>query len=91
MKKRKIIWRILKRTGAINLLYGFLVVFFGISLAIVIIEPNINSFFDGIWYCFSVMTTIGFGDITAVTIAGRVLSIILSIYSILILRLYRVC
>ena len=49
-----------------------------------IIEPNINNLGDGIWYCFSVMSTIGFGDISAVTPAGRILSIILSLYSILI-------
>lgn len=31
------------------------------------------------------MTTIGFGDITAVTIPGRVLSIVLSLYSVLLI------
>ncbi len=85
MKKSKIICKILKRTGAVRLIYGFLAVFLTISVAIMLAEPNINTFSDSMWYCFSVMTTIGFGDITAVTLTGRILSVILSIYSILII------
>lgn len=85
MKKSKIICKILKRTGAVRLIYGFLAVFLIISVAIMLAEPNINTFSDSMWYCFSVMTTIGFGDITAVTLIGRILSVILSIYSILII------
>ena len=50
-----------------------------------IVEPNINRLIDSLWYSFSVATTIGFGDITAVTLIGRILSIFLSICSILII------
>ena len=85
MKKRKIMWRVLKRTGADKLLYGFILFFFVISFAIWLIEPQINSLFDSIWYCYSVFSTIGFGDYISVTVAGRVLSIILSLYSILMI------
>ncbi len=85
MKKRKLLMNVLKRTGAIKLLYGYLVVFLAIAIMIVIVEPNINSVQDGIWYCFSVMTTIGFGDLLAVTLIGRILSIILSVYSIIMI------
>ena len=85
MKKSKLIIKVLKRTGAIKMLYGFIGLFLVISLLIMIFEPKINTFSDSIWYCFNVMTTIGFGDVTSVTIVGRVLSIILSVYSILII------
>ena len=85
MKKSKLIIKVLKRTGAIKMLYGFIGLFLAISLLIMIFEPKINTFSDSIWYCFNVMTTIGFGDVTTVTIVGRVLSIILSVYSILII------
>ena len=85
MKKRKIMWRVLKRTGADKLLYGFILFFLVISVAIWVIEPQINSLFDSIWYCYSVLSTIGFGDYISVTVAGRVLSIILSLYSILMI------
>ena len=63
---------------------GF-IVFFAVSVAIWIFEPNITRLFDSIWYCFSVATTIGLGDVLATTLVGRVLSIFLSICSILII------
>lgn len=68
-----------------KLLYGYLILLFSISLVIWIIEPDINTIFDSLWYCFSVLTTIGFGDFIAVTLLGRILSVVLSIYSILII------
>lgn len=85
MRKSKIIWKILKRTGAVKLLCGYISIFTAISIVLVLIEPNINSFGDSVWFCFNVMTTIGFGDLTAVTAIGRILVIVLSIYSILII------
>ncbi len=85
MKKRKLLWNVLKRTGANKLLYGYLITFAAISVMIFVVEPNINSVQDGIWYCFSVMSTIGFGDLLAVTLIGRILSIVLSVYSIIMI------
>jgi voltage-gated potassium channel len=87
MQKSKMIWKILKRTGADKLLCGYISIFTAISIVLVLIEPNIHSFGDSVWFCFSVMTTIGFGDLTAVTTIGRILVIFLSIYSILIIAI----
>lgn len=87
MQKSKMIWKILKRTGADKLLCGYISIFTAISIVLVLIEPNIHSFGDSVWFCFSVMTTIGFGDLTAVTTIGRILVISLSIYSILIIAI----
>ena len=58
---------------------------FSLPIGIMIFEPNITRLFDSIWYCFSVATTIGLGDVLATTLVGRVLSIFLSICSILII------
>lgn len=87
MKKSKIMWRILKRTGTIHLLYGFIGFFAVISIIIMLIEPDIQSLSDSVWYCFALITTIGFGDITVHTIIGRILSIILSLYSVMIIAI----
>lgn len=87
MRNSKILWRVLKRTRADKILYGYLILLFGISFAIWLIEPEINTIFDSLWYCFSVLTTIGFGDFIAVTFIGRILSVVLSIYSILIIAI----
>lgn len=85
MRNSKILWRVLKRTRMDKLLYGYLILLFSISLVIWLVEPNINTIVDSLWYCFSVLTTIGFGDFIAVTTIGRILSVVLSIYSILII------
>lgn len=85
MKKTRLIKIILKRTGALKFLTTYIIIFAGVSIGIWIVEPNIKTLIDSVWYCFSVATTIGFGDITAVTILGRAMSIFLSICSILII------
>lgn len=85
MKKTRLLKIVLKRTGAIKLLCSYIVIFFAVSVAIWIIEPNIKRLADSIWYCFSVATTIGLGDVIATTLIGRILSIFLSICSILII------
>lgn len=83
MKKTRLIKIILKRTGALKFLTTYIIIFAGVSIGVWIVEPNIKTPIDSVWYCFSVATTIGFGDITAVTILGRAMSIFLSICSIL--------
>lgn len=85
MKKTQLIKIILKRTGALKFLTTYIIIFAGVSIGVWIVEPNIKTPIDSVWYCFSVATTIGFGDITAITILGRAMSIFLSICSILII------
>ncbi|WP_440448705.1 potassium channel family protein [Ruminococcus intestinalis] len=85
MKKTRLIKIILKRTGALKFLTTYIIIFAGVSIGVWIVEPNIKTPIDSVWYYFSVATTIGFGDITAVTILGRAMSIFLSICSILII------
>lgn len=87
MKKIKIIWRILKLTGSDKLFIGFIFFFFLSSLCFTFIEPSITNFFDSIWYSFSVVSTIGFGDINVITPLGKLLSMLLSIYAIFIVAL----
>ena len=85
MKKTRLIKIILKRTGALKFLTTYIIIFAGVSIGVWIVEPNIKTPIDSVRYCFSVATTIGFGDTTAVTILGRAMSIFLSICSILII------
>ena len=39
------------------------------------------------WYCYAVVTTIGFGDVVAQTLLSRVLSVALSISAALVIAL----
>lgn len=83
MRRRRLFKRILKSTGADWILEGFFVLFLFAAFFIWITEPSLTSFWDSIWYCFTVVTTIGFGDQYATTVISRILTMILSFYSII--------
>ena len=63
-------------------LLGLLLLIVAFSLVLMHNEESVNSFEDALWYCFAIVTTIGFGDITAVSVIGRVVSVLLGIYGI---------
>ena len=46
-----------------------------------------ETIFDALWYCFAVVTTTGFGDLAAVTLIGRILTVILGFYGIVVVAL----
>ena len=87
MKKLKILRMVLKRTHADSLIIGFVVFFLIDALLIMLVEPQITTYGQAIWYCYSVFSTVGFGDLIASTVIGRILSIILTIYTLLVVAL----
>ena len=84
IKKMRILRGVLKRTYADRLIAGFVVFFLAEALLVFLVEPGITTFWDAIWYMYAVFSTVGFGDIVAVTLFGRILSILLTVYTILI-------
>ena len=82
--KVKILFKIIVSTFSLEVLFGLLTMIVCFSIILANIEPNINSFPDALWYCFAVVTTIGFGDIVAVTPAGRILSVMLGLYGLIV-------
>lgn len=87
MKKIKLLWGILRSVDADKIFIGFISFILCISLAIQFVEPEINSYSDALWYSFTVVTTIGFGDFVVITSIGRILTLILSLYGIIIVAL----
>ena len=83
MKRIRIVHRILKQTGAHRILLGYIAMFFVCAVIIWIREPGIVTLGDAIWYCYAVVTTIGFGDVLVTTPLARIVSYILSIYSVM--------
>lgn len=69
------------------MLIGFLLFILGISFVFLVAEPEVKTYGDALWYAFSVITTIGFGDYYAVTAVGRICTVILGLYGILIVAL----
>ena len=68
--------------GADKILIAFAFVYLASALLIWRIEPTVTHFSDGLWYCFAVATTVGFGDFTAATHLGRMVTVLLSAYSV---------
>lgn len=82
--KFKTLFQIIFRTFALEIILGLVTMIIACSLVFMFFEDSINSFTDGLWYSFAVVTTIGFGDFTAVTPVGRIATVLLGIYGIIV-------
>ena len=89
-KKLKLhtISNILKKSLVNEIILGLLILIFLFSIYFTLVEPNINSYVDALWYSFSVITTIGFGDVLVTTTLGRILSVILGISGIAVVAVF---
>ncbi len=80
---------IVQKTYAAEIIFGLLLLIASFSFVLLYTD---RAAFDGkytnaLWYCFAVVTTIGFGDMTAVSTIGRILSVLLGIYGIIVVAL----
>ncbi len=87
LEKIKLLIDILVKTHAFDGLICLLAFIIAFSFMFPMVEPTITNFWDAMWYCFAVVTTIGFGDFYATTIVGRVLTVILGIYGIVVVAI----
>lgn len=83
MKNLRRCIRILKHTGTLKIFFSFVVFLCIAAVVLMFVEPQIKTLGDGIWYCFVSATTIGFGDIYVTTPIGRVATILVALYGIL--------
>ena len=62
----------------------------GVSLYLVEgrINPNVDSVIDGLWWALVTVTTVGFGDITPVTLLGRIIGAGLMVAGMFTLALF---
>ena len=90
MKKqqiRRMLVRAFRTTGADKIIGAYLISFFLLAIPIWIVEPGIHSYADSLWFCFASATSIGYGDLTAVTLIGRIIIVFLSVYSIAVIAI----
>ena len=80
------------RTGALMVLFAVLVLavsyVFLSALLIFNVEPDtFNSFFDALYWAIISLSTIGYGDIYAHTVAGRLISMLSALMGIAVVAL----
>lgn len=83
----RLFWRIVKGSGAHKALTVYGIFFVVMALLIWLADPAVPTFRASLWYCFVAGTTIGFGDIAAISPLGRALTILVSVYSIVMVAI----
>ena len=87
-QRRRMLINAFKLAGADKIIGIYILWFFIAAIPIMIFEPGIDTYGDSLWYCFVSATSIGFGDLTAVTLVGRIITVILSVYSIAVIAIF---
>ncbi len=82
--KMDIFWKVVRKTNAAEILFGMLLLIIAFSLVLPIVEDDIPDFGSALWYCFAIISTIGFGDVAAISILGRIMSAILGICGLVV-------
>ena len=52
------------------------------------VNPDVDEKMDAIWWAFTTVTTVGYGDIVPVTLGGRILGIILMVIGTVLFASY---
>ena len=86
--KLHVISNIIKKSLVNEIILSLLILVVLCSVYFTVVEPNITSYVDGLWYSFAVITTIGFGDVYVSTTLGRILSVILGISGIAVVAVF---
>ena len=85
--KLNILLNIVRETYVLEILLGLVLMIIVCSTVFATVEEGMAFYGDALWYCFALVTTIGFGDITAKTWIGRGLSVFLGIYGIVVIAI----
>lgn len=83
----KILKDIMKNTHTDKIALGYFVFVIVCALLIWATDPGIHRFVDGLWYCYSVISTTGFGDVVATGFLPKILSVLVTIYSTFVLAI----
>lgn len=87
MKRLSILKNILIHTKTDKILISFVAFIFASALAIQIVDPNVNTYGDALWYCYAAVTTIGFGDVTVTSPIAKIISVLLSCYAVFVVAI----
>ncbi|WP_082234305.1 potassium channel family protein [Halobacillus massiliensis] len=78
----KPLYGLLKTNGLDKILMAAIILLFIIPIPIILVEPEINTFPDALWWAIVTTTTVGYGDISPTTPLGRILAVLLMLVGI---------
>ena len=76
--KQKSIGYVLFLAVAVTILSGF---------AVFLLDSNVHSFSDGVWFAWVTMTHVGYGDVVPTSFLGRALACVLILFGLAVLAL----
>ncbi len=83
-----ILLKVIRKSMALEVLAGLIVLLVAFSFVLNFIERDtFPTFGDALWYCYAVITTIGFGDFAATSMVGRILTAVMGLYGIVVVAL----
>ena len=82
MRRLRLFCLVLRRSGAVKVLFLFTLVFLLCGVVVLFSEPSVTTYGDALWFLWAVSTTVGLGDITAVTAVGRIAVMVCSLFAI---------
>lgn len=86
-KRIKVLKNILHQTHADKILIGYMMFILVSALLIWIFEPTISTYRGALWYCYAVISTAGFGDIVVTTAIPRIISVLITAYSLVVIAI----
>lgn len=76
------VFQVLNTNGLNRVLTATFTLIFTASIPIYLIEPNISTYEDALWWSFVTATTVGYGDLSPETWAGRGIAVVLMVVGI---------
>ena len=87
MPNLRTLYRIMKQTSGIQIFAYYMGFVFLSALLILLVEPEITNYADALWYCYAVISTAGFGDIVVHTILAKLISVVVTVYSLVVIAI----
>jgi voltage-gated potassium channel len=84
MKNLDLFGIIMRQTRSWKIVLHFLIAFLILTFVIWRLDPKIPTWGDAMWFGFTVVTTIGFGDYTVAEVPARIVTALLGIYGVFI-------
>ncbi len=86
-KKFRVMKKLFRETGADRIMLFYMIFIFFAAFIIMLTEPEITHYEEALWYCYDVFSTTGFGDVVVHGFIAKSLSVIVTVYSLVVIAI----